>query len=98
MCFVFTDEFTEDRSLALNKSSLYWSDESPVDYLSFALGEPSRHFSNGDIEGCFISHSRTHDWNDVNCNSRHLYFCQLLLTNVSAPSHDQLPGKCCTAF
>ncbi|CAH8631355.1 unnamed protein product [Schistosoma bovis] len=84
-------EFTEDRSLALNKSSLYWSDESPVDYLSFALGEPSRHFSNGDIEGCFISHSRTHDWNDVNCNSRHLYFCQLLLTNVSAPSHDQLP-------
>ncbi|VDO68374.1 unnamed protein product [Schistosoma mattheei] len=84
-------EFTEDRSLALNKSSLYWSDESPVDYLSFSLDEPSRHFSNGDIEGCFISHSRTHDWNDVNCNSRHLYFCQLLLTNVSAPSHDQLP-------
>ncbi|CAI2733690.1 unnamed protein product [Schistosoma spindalis] len=84
-------ESTEDRSLALNKSSLYWSDESPVDYLLFALGEPSRHFSNGDIEGCFISHSRTHDWNDVNCNSRHIYFCQLLLSNVSAPSHDQLP-------
>ncbi|CAH8593658.1 unnamed protein product [Schistosoma turkestanicum] len=84
-------EFVEDRSLPLNKSSLYWSDDSAVDYLSFAHGEPSRHFSNADIENCFISHGSTHDWNDVNCNSFHSYFCQLLLTNISASSASELP-------
>ncbi|TNN07662.1 C-type mannose receptor 2 isoform 2 [Schistosoma japonicum] len=89
-------EFAKNKSLPFNKSSFYWSDDTPVDYLSFASGEPSRHFSNGDIERCFISHSRTHDWNDVGCNSRHLYFCQVTLKGVtpsssSVPKHDHLP-------
>nr|CAH8873696.1 unnamed protein product [Trichobilharzia regenti] len=72
-------ELTHERSQLWNKSSLYWADESSVNYLSFAPGEPSRHLSNGLIESCFISRGREHDWNDVSCLSRHLYLCQLSL-------------------
>ncbi|CAH8638760.1 unnamed protein product [Heterobilharzia americana] len=72
-------ELMNNRSVFVNKSSLYWTDESPIDYLSFAPGEPSRHFSDGAIESCFISLGHTHDWNDVSCDSRHLYLCQISL-------------------
>ncbi|KAF7233059.1 hypothetical protein EG68_08824 [Paragonimus skrjabini miyazakii] len=69
-----------------NRTRIYtWSDESPVDYLSFGVGEPSFGLSNGDVEECVVLQDETHDWNDVHCYDRYPFVCQLTLS----PSVDQ---------
>ncbi|KAF5401209.1 Lectin C-type domain protein, partial [Paragonimus heterotremus] len=65
-----------------NRTRIYtWSDESPVDYLSFGVGEPSFGMSNGDVEECVILQDDTHDWNDVHCYDRYPFVCQLTLSS-----------------
>ncbi|CAL8075564.1 unnamed protein product [Calicophoron daubneyi] len=62
----------------------HWSDDTPVDYLSFRIGEPSFSLNNGAVEECVVLQEKTHDWNDINCYDRHNFVCQLSLVNSTA--------------
>ncbi|VDP80905.1 unnamed protein product [Echinostoma caproni] len=84
-----------------NHEYSYWSDHSPVDYISFAAKQPPVTRNDGAIERCATLTHDMHDWHLSRCDDRYPYACQLILAPSSNTAHDgpavlYIPRVLCT--